>query len=252
MNENNNLNSNSNELLSNETNNVINNTEVIVNNESININEEINTNNISEEKENKKKSFSVIRILLVVLFLLAIFIIICLYLFSEDFSTILKNKLFEDGVIKEFDNDDKFKGELFYDANIDINDIFVYNIPSEFIADLEGQSGLDRIAKSETNGIYSTCSFELNGVLNSDSSKKLSKEMANYYGVEDKVDIKTINHIEWDHFKYNDGINREVYLTEKDSKVYVYEYRYVEDDGGSFCEPFRSSIIESISFKEGA
>lgn len=122
-------------------------------------------------------------------------------------------------------------------------------MPKEFVPFFENDPSIGVKIETVPDSFLGRCSLELKIVLYYSSAEDLAKQMADYYSCSETLTIKEINGIKW-HYFYDDGmITSDYYLTEKDSKVYMFQYSIGKEADKNICEPYRTSIINSVSYK---
>lgn len=143
----------------------------------------------------------------------------------------------------------KYNGTMWFNPMSKIKDIFNIDVPSQF-EDVFVGNGVDKKLITNTSGTFNYCRVSFKEVKNYTSSKQLAEEMAEYFSAFDSLTQKEINGIRWQYFYYPNIIgNSDYYLTDLDNKVFIFEYEIGSDADVNVCEPYRNSIINSISYK---
>lgn len=155
----------------------------------------------------------------------------------------------DSGIIDDETTSSKYNGTMWFNPASKIKDIFNIDVPSQFEDVFVGNS-VDKKLITNSSGTFNSCRVSFKEVKNYVSSRQLAEEMAEYFSVSDSLTEKEINGIKWQYFYYSNSLgNSDYYLTDKDNKVFIFEYEIGSDADVSVCEPYRTSIINSISYK---
>ena len=73
--------------------------------------------------------------------------------------------------------------------------------------------------------------------------------MKNYYKLKDDPEELQINSITWYHISYENNGTVNLYLTSRNKKVYMYEFREEKNANTISCEQYNTSILNSIYYK---
>ena len=139
---------------------------------------------------------------------------------------------------------DTYKGTLYFSDNIDVNEYFTYNIPSEFVKEDDIGKSLNYIYNTNPNEIFGNCEVTLSAIANFTDYNVLANKMAEYH--RSAINEKNINNINWKQITEDDT---EYYITGKDDKVFIVEYTIEEMANKNVCTTKKDEIINSINLK---
>lgn len=143
----------------------------------------------------------------------------------------------------------EFKGELSYEDNININNYYEIEMPNEIASSATTGNNIIGGIKTNPNDNYSNCHYKFNALKGYSDSKNLASQMAKYYHATNKPEELQINSITWYHITYeNTGIVN-AYLTSRNKRVYIYEFREEQNANSTSCAEYNNSIINSIYYK---
>ena len=71
--------------------------------------------------------------------------------------------------------------------------------------------------------------------------------MSKYYKTKKPKELQ-INSITWYYISYEDNDKFNIYLTTRNKRVYMYEFREEKNADSTYCEKYNESIINSIFY----
>ncbi len=143
----------------------------------------------------------------------------------------------------------EFKGELPYEENININNYYEIQMPSEISSSATTDNNIIGGIKTNPNDNYSNCHYKFNALKGYSDPKNLASQMAKYYNSPNKPEELQINSITWYHITYENTGTVNAYLTSRNKRVYIYEFREEQNANSTSCEEYNNSIINSIYYK---
>ena len=143
----------------------------------------------------------------------------------------------------------EFKGELPYEENININNYYEIQMPSEISSSATTDNNIIGGIKTNPNDNYSNCHYKFNALKGYNDPKNLANQMAKYYNSPNKPEELQINSITWYHITYENTGTVNAYLTSRNKRVYIYEFREEQNANSTSCEEYNNSIINSIYYK---
>ncbi len=139
---------------------------------------------------------------------------------------------------------DTYKGTLYFSDNIDVNEYFTYNIPSEFVKEDDIGKSLNYIYNTNPNEIFGNCEVTLSAIANFTDYNVLANKMAEYH--RSAINEKNINNINWKQITEDDT---EYYITGQDDKLFIVESTIEELANKNVCTTKKDEIINSINLK---
>ena len=103
--------------------------------------------------------------------------------------------------------------------------------------------------KTDPNDNFSNCHYSFNVLKDFTDAKNLAKQMKSYYNLKDDPEELQINSITWYHISYENNGTVNLYLTSRNKKVYMYEFREEKNANTISCEQYNTSILNSIYYK---
>lgn len=137
-------------------------------------------------------------------------------------------------------NSTVYLGSVDKDKNININDKYTIEIPTEFTKDNDNTS---EISYKQDN-----CNFALYKAAKETNAKNLATQMSIYYLSVEDVKTTNINSIDWYYVENQDGTETQYhYITSKNSEVYIFEYN--TDTKDKACMNAKDKVLNSIKNK---
>ncbi|MEE0014967.1 MAG: DUF2628 domain-containing protein [Bacilli bacterium] len=143
----------------------------------------------------------------------------------------------------------EFKGNLTYDTNANINNNYEIVMPDEIKNPNSNQGNIIGGIKTDPNDNFSNCHYSFNVLKDFTDAKNLAKQMKSYYNLKDDPEELQINSITWYHISYENNGTVNLYLTSRNKKVYMYEFREEKNANTISCEQYNTSILNSIYYK---
>lgn len=143
----------------------------------------------------------------------------------------------------------EFKGNLTYDTNANINNNYEIVMPDEIKNPNSNQGNIIGGIKTDPNDNFSNCHYSFNVLKDFSDAKNLAKQMKSYYNLKDDPEELQINSITWYHISYENNGTVNLYLTSRNKKVYMYEFREEKNANTISCEQYNTSILNSIYYK---
>lgn len=143
----------------------------------------------------------------------------------------------------------EFKGNLTYDNNVNINNYYEIVMPDEIKNSNSNQGSIIGGIKTDPNDNFSNCHYSFNVLKDFSDAENLAKQMKNYYKLKDDPEELQINSITWYHISYENNGTVNLYLTSRNKKVYMYEFREEKNANTISCEQYNTSILNSIYYK---
>ncbi len=143
----------------------------------------------------------------------------------------------------------EFKGDLTYDTNANINNNYEIVMPDEIRNPNSNQGSIIGGIKTDPNDNFSNCHYSFNVLKDFSDAENLAKQMKNYYKLKDDPEELQINSITWYHISYENNGTVNLYLTSRNKKVYMYEFREEKNANTISCEQYNTSILNSIYYK---
>ena len=143
----------------------------------------------------------------------------------------------------------EFKGNLTYDTNANINNNYEMVMPDEIRNPNSNQGSIIGGIKTDPNDNFSNCHYSFNVLKDFSDAKNLAKQMKSYYNLKDDPEELQINSITWYHISYENNGTVNLYLTSRNKKVYMYEFREEKNANTISCEQYNTSILNSIYYK---
>ena len=140
----------------------------------------------------------------------------------------------------------KFDGKIKYEENIDINKYYQIVMPEEIIT---SNSNTNITGNIKTNPLdsKSSCNYKFNILKDYIDAKDLANQMSKYYKTKKPKELQ-INSITWYYISYEDNDKFNIYLTTRNKRVYMYEFREEKNADSTYCEKYNESIINSIFY----
>ena len=143
----------------------------------------------------------------------------------------------------------EFKGDLTYDNSTNINNYYEIVMPEEIKSPESSQGSIIGGIKTDPNDNFSNCHYSFNVLKDYSNAKNLAKQMKNYYKLKNNPEELQINSITWYHISYENNGTVNLYLTSRNKKVYMYEFREEKNANTASCEQYNTSILNSIYYK---
>ncbi len=143
----------------------------------------------------------------------------------------------------------EFNGDLTYDTDANINNSYEIVMPDELKNPNSNQGSIVGGIKTDPNDNFSNCHYSFNVLKDYSDAKNLAKQMKNYYKIKDDPEELQINSITWYHISYEKNGTVNLYLTSRNKKVYMYEFREEKNANSISCEQYNTSILNSIYYK---
>lgn len=158
--------------------------------------------------------------------------------------------IFKDfNVLKILGKNPQFKGDLVIDENANINANYEIIVPSEISTADSSEHGILAGIKTDPNDNFSNCHYRFNVLKDYSDPKNLAEQMTNYYNIKKKPELLQINSISWYHITYENNGTVNLYLTSRNKKVYMYEFREEQNANKESCQAYNDSILNSIYYK---
>lgn len=140
----------------------------------------------------------------------------------------------------------KFDGKIEYEENININKYYQIVMPEEIIS---SNSNTNITGNIKTNPLdsESNCNYKFNILKDYIDAKDLANQMSKYYKTKKPKELQ-INSITWYHISYEDNATVNLYLTTRNKRVYMYEFREEKNADSTYCDKYNNSIINSIFY----
>lgn len=140
----------------------------------------------------------------------------------------------------------KFDGKIEYEENININKYYQIVMPEEIIS---SNSNTNITGNIKTNHLdsESNCNYKFNILKDYIDAKDLANQMSKYYKTKKPKELQ-INSITWYHISYEDNATVNLYLTTRNKRVYMYEFREEKNADSTYCDKYNNSIINSIFY----
>lgn len=160
-------------------------------------------------------------------------------------SEVIENATEEDEY--DFEEEDYFY--VSYDYSVNVKDEFSIEIPEVFEEGfMNDDYRVNYEYETDTDEVFNSCEVTFGAVENYDSLSKFSKDFKEGYSLNDGTN-KTINNINWEIYTDKDLDKYYYALTEKNEKVYLFEYLIEEDANQETCENYYNQILNSIEAK---
>lgn len=148
------------------------------------------------------------------------------------------------------DSSKKFDGSLSFEPRKSILNTFNISVSTEFTSFFDIVTSLDKELVTDSEQSFSSCKVHFGEVINYNlTAEELSNQMVEFYGVKESLSEKEINGIKWYNFQYGSFENVDVYLTEKNNKLYMFEYTIEKNAKVEVCNQYMPGIINSVSYK---
>ncbi len=158
--------------------------------------------------------------------------------------------IFKDfNVLKILGKNPQFKGDLAIDENANINANYEIIVPNEISTSTSSEHGILAGIKTDPNDNFSNCHYRFNVLKDYSDPKNLAEQMTNYYNIKKKPELLQINSIAWYHITYENNGTVNLYLTSRNKKVYMYEFREEKNANKESCQAYNDSILNSIYYK---
>lgn len=140
----------------------------------------------------------------------------------------------------------KFDGTLQYAENVNINEYYQILMPEDIVSS-SSKSSIEGSLKNSDFTTENTCNYKFNVLKDYKDSKDLAIQMAKYYQVSKPKELQ-INSITWYYLSYQDTGKVSIYLTSRNNRVYIYEFKEEKNADSTYCEKYNTSIINSIFY----
>ena len=140
----------------------------------------------------------------------------------------------------------KFDGTLQYAENVSINEYYQILMPEDIVSS-SSKSSIEGSLKNSAFTTENTCNYKFNVLKDYKDSKDLAIQMAKYYQVSKPKELQ-INSITWYYLSYQDTGKVSIYLTSRNNRVYIYEFKEEKNADSTYCEKYNTSIINSIFY----
>lgn len=155
------------------------------------------------------------------------------------------------GNVDGSDDSKKFDGSLSFEPRKSILDDFNVTIPEGFTSFFDVVTSLDMDLVTDSSQSLSSCNIHFGEIINYDfSSLELANQMVEYFGVKESLNEKEINEIKWYNFQYESVGSVDSYLTEKNGKLYLFEYKVEANAKPEVCNKYMPDLINSVSYKK--
>lgn len=140
----------------------------------------------------------------------------------------------------------KFNGTLQYAENVNINEYYQILMPEDIVF-ASSKSSIEGTLKNNAFTTENTCNYKFNVLKGYKDSKDLAIQMSKYYQVSKPKELQ-INSITWYYLSYQDNGKVNIYLTSRNNRVYIYEFKAEKNADSTYCEKYNTSIINSIFY----
>lgn len=140
----------------------------------------------------------------------------------------------------------KFDGKIEYEENININKYYQIVMPEEIISS-NSNTNINGNIKTNPLDSESNCNYKFNILKDYIDAKDLANQMSKYYKTKKPKELQ-INSITWYHISYEDNATVNLYLTTRNKRVYMYEFREEKNADSTYCDKYNNSIINSIFY----
>ena len=117
----------------------------------------------------------------------------------------------------------------------------------EDIVSASSKSSIEGTLKNNAFTTENTCNYKFNVLKGYKDSKDLAIQMSKYYQVSKPKELQ-INSITWYYLSYQDNGKVNIYLTSRNNRVYIYEFKAEKNADSTYCEKYNTSIINSIFY----
>lgn len=136
-----------------------------------------------------------------------------------------------------------------YDYSAVINDKFSITIPEGFEEGLfNDEYSLEYEYETDKDKIFNSCEFSFSAIDDYTSLDKFNTDFKEGYMLDESTK-KTINNLDWIIYTEENFDKTYYAITEKDEKVYLFEYSIEEDANKETCENYYNQILSSIKSK---
>ena len=144
-------------------------------------------------------------------------------------------------------SDKYFNGVISYNNKHNIYDVFKMNVPDDFKVTSDSNI-LKATVNTNLGELYASCRVSFSSIKGYSSSKNIADKMKDFYSGENYI-VKNINGITWYSFRHNLGQTTDIYVTEFNNKVYLYQYTIEQNANKDLCSEYNAQIINSILLK---